>query len=259
MAPRMDAGPLVNLTLRYGEGLFETLLVRPGRRPVLWPYHRERMTAAARHLGYPLGPDRLDRYLQRCLRRMDPDRPYRLRIQAVVYGDPQPRRVRLVAEAQPLPTEPPTWQALRLQVQTFPGWVRWPWKTCDYLWFHWAWRRAVEAGFDDALLVNRAGRPFSLGRANLWVARGTTLWTPPLSEGALAGTLRRFLLTHLPALGWQVRVRPLEWDDLERADFVMATNSVRLLMPVGSVAGVGTWDDRGRLRTLWDRLGPRLF
>jgi branched-subunit amino acid aminotransferase/4-amino-4-deoxychorismate lyase len=71
--------------------------------------------------------------------------------------------------------------------------------------------------------------------------------------------MRRFLLTHLPGLGWQVQVRPLEWDDLRGADFVMATNSVRLIMPVGSISGVGTWDDGGRLRALWDRLGPILF
>ena len=243
-----------NLTLRYGEGLFETLLVRPGRRPVLWAYHRRRMCAAARVLGYPLTAQRIDRAVRRMLSRMDPHRAYRLRIQAVVYGTPEPTRVRLFGEATPLEREPPDWHGIRVTLARFPGLLRSPWKTCSYLWFHAHWRRARRSGWDDALLLNLFGRPFSLTRGNLWVFRDGTWYTPPLREGALAGTFRRFLIEHAHAAGIPVRIAPLHIDDIRHAEALCATNGLRLIIPIRTVHPINDHLAMEPVQTLWERL-----
>ncbi len=254
-------GRLVNLTLLYGEGLFETLLVRPGRRPVLAALHRARMLAGARALGYPLTAARFDRALGRALARLDPDRPHRLRLTLLVYGDPIPRRSRLRADAVPLPAEPPFWTPLRLLPLPFPGGPGLPYKTTAYLPHHLLWRRARAQGFDDALLLNADGRPFSLSRANLWTWDGERLRTPPVGEGALPGTFRRFLLETGPAVGLGIAEAPLTVEDLAAAKAVFATNGLRLLIPIGEIAGVGRWGEEGLafLRELWGRIRGQVF
>ena len=45
--------PFDDRGLAYGDGLFETVLLRTGK-PVLWRYHRERLAQGCHRLGLPL-------------------------------------------------------------------------------------------------------------------------------------------------------------------------------------------------------------
>jgi branched-chain amino acid aminotransferase len=92
--------------------------------------------------------------------------------------------------------------------------------------------RAERAGAFEALLVNEQGRLVEGARSNLLVALDDGIFTPPLEDGCLPGTVRRRLLE-----AGAIAERPLRPDDLERARGVLLTNSLVGVLPVGRLNG----------------------
>jgi branched-chain amino acid aminotransferase len=82
---------------------------------------------------------------------------------------------------------------------------------------------AAERGADDALLLNNAGRLVESTVANLFAVIGGELVTPPLSDGALPGTVRAALIA-----GHGVVERPLTEADFAAADEAFLTNALGL-------------------------------
>jgi para-aminobenzoate synthetase/4-amino-4-deoxychorismate lyase len=88
------------------------------------------------------------------------------------------------------------------------------------------WRHASETmGADEVLYLNERGELAEGSRTSIFVERGGSLMTPPLSSGLLPGVLRAELL----AQGKAVEA-VLGLDDLETADAVYLGNSVRGLV-----------------------------
>ncbi|HYF64811.1 MAG TPA: aminotransferase class IV [Herpetosiphonaceae bacterium] len=96
---------------------------------------------------------------------------------------------------------------------------------------------ARRRGADDALLLNTRGELCCSSVANLWLASGDTLRTPPLGSGATAGVVRAALLEAAPRLGLRVAETPLDPADLWAADEALLTNSVRGVQSVVAVDG----------------------
>lgn len=94
-------------------------------------------------------------------------------------------------------------------------------KTINYLDNILARREAVLRGADDALLLNTAGRLAEATAANLFVAHGSRILTPPVSDGALPGIVRGAILNAGDALE-----QPLLPEDLLNADEIFLTNSL---------------------------------
>ena len=88
-----------------------------------------------------------------------------------------------------------------------------------------AWAQA--RGFDEALLTNERGEVTEGTRTNVFVRRGDSLVTPPLSAGGLGGVYR----AHLLARG-EAREEVVTVADLASADAVYLTNAVRGLNEV---------------------------
>jgi branched-chain amino acid aminotransferase len=89
-----------------------------------------------------------------------------------------------------------------------------------------ALREAAEAGFDEALLLNTAGRLAGGCRSNLFLVLDGVLATPPLSEGVLAGITRQTLLELAVDAGVETREMPLTMADLARAGEALICNSL---------------------------------
>src|SRR5581483_9076493 len=49
---------------------------------------------------------------------------------------------------------------------------------------------AHERGFDEVILLNERGEVAACTSANIFVANGGNVWTPPLSSGRLPGVTR---------------------------------------------------------------------
>ncbi|MGG3815393.1 aminotransferase class IV, partial [Methylorubrum rhodesianum] len=106
-------------------------------------------------------------------------------------------------------------------------------------------RDAQAQGFDEALFLNTKGRVACAGTGNLFAVSEGTLVTPPLEDGVLPGIVRAEILSKIaPDLGLAVEERPLLPADLESAEAMFVTNSLRLLAPV-SALGARAYDSAG--------------
>ncbi len=95
-----------------------------------------------------------------------------------------------------------------------------------------ALRQAQAAGAWEALLLNEHGRLVEGSRTNLALALPDGVFTPPLEDGCLPGTVRRRLLER-----GKIAERSLVPEDLERASGIYLMNSLIGVLPVGKVDG----------------------
>lgn len=89
-----------------------------------------------------------------------------------------------------------------------------------------ALREAAEAGCEEALFLNTAGRLAGGSRSNVFLVLDGKLATPPLSEGVLAGITRQSVLDIAADAGIETRETPLTMADLARAGEAVICNSL---------------------------------
>ena len=94
---------------------------------------------------------------------------------------------------------------------------------------------AQRRGADDAILLDRGGQVLECPVSNVWWLYGTTLETPSLELGILAGVTRAEVAELAGDLGLEVVEGTWKIDRLREADEVFASSSVRELMPAVSV------------------------
>ncbi|MBC7829723.1 MAG: aminotransferase class IV [Chitinophagaceae bacterium] len=85
---------------------------------------------------------------------------------------------------------------------------------------------ARQKKLNDCFLLNTHERICDATIANVFWVHNETIYTPPLTEGCVAGVTRRFLLQTLPDQGYHVREKNLEISDLQQADELFLTNAV---------------------------------
>jgi branched-chain amino acid aminotransferase len=97
---------------------------------------------------------------------------------------------------------------------------------------------ALKAGYDEAILLNRAGMVAECTGENIFVARHGKLLSPPLSAGALEGITQSSVFTIARDLGFDVELGELSRSDLYIAEemFVCGT--------AAEVSAVSSVDDR---------------
>jgi branched-chain amino acid aminotransferase len=91
---------------------------------------------------------------------------------------------------------------------------------------------AQRRGFDEVVLLNERGEVAECTSANIFVANGSEVATPPLNSGCLPGITREVLLGEIHLSGVSVVERTLLLEDLFSADEVFITSTTRNLLPV---------------------------
>jgi branched-chain amino acid aminotransferase len=124
-------------------------------------------------------------------------------------------------------------------LMVFDGWRRSPnsllgrYKTLSYL-ENLLWAQAArEAGADEAIGLNTAGRLCDGSRTTLYVVRNGETLTPRGADGALPGVIRRVLLE--AGLAREAALTPR---DLAGADAAFLSNAPRGIIPVTRIAGL---------------------
>jgi branched-chain amino acid aminotransferase len=96
---------------------------------------------------------------------------------------------------------------------------------------------AQRRGFDEVILLNERGEVTECTSANIFVANGSEVSTPPLSSGCLPGVTREVILNEIHTPGIRVSEKTLMPADLESADEVFITSTTRDLLPVFEIEG----------------------
>lgn len=213
-------------------GLFETLLVADGRA-VRAAAHLDRLAASA---GEVFGQD-LPADLPTAIR--DAAAPLalgRMRIDLLPEGDGASPALRFEIVAAPIDPAiffPSRADGADVRTVRHPDWAgAHKWADRD-----WLEAREAELGEVVPLILGADDEVLEAGRANLFLVTDGTLVTPPADGRILPGTARASTLELAAELGIPTSERPLHLADLEAADDLFLTSSLRGIRPVRSLDG----------------------
>lgn len=230
---RVEALPLANRGLSYGDGLFETLRVHRGEVP-LWPRHLARLEHGAARLGIAV-----------------PDPAFiEARIAGLIAGVEAGVLKLLLTRGEggrgyaPPVEAPPTWMLTLHPLPVTPAALRLhPCETrlaiqpalagikhCNRLEQVLARAEVERAGCDEGLMLDGEGRVASATAANLLVHRDGRWWTPAVERCGVAGVVRGWLLEQ-----GLVGVADVSMDDIDAADALALCNAVRGILPVAAL------------------------
>jgi branched-chain amino acid aminotransferase len=228
--------------LLAGWGVFSTLHVAGG---VLfaWERHWARMTKDAALLRVPL-PD-AERVRQGLLKLVEANKAYDATLRVVIVrnsgsvweGPPTGRSSDVIA----LTADLKDWGAgVKLSYVAnarhagcmFAGTKILSW-ALNLTWVE----EAHEKGFDEVILLNERGEVSECTSANVFIAKGDKVWTPPLSSGCLPGVTRDILLHEIKVSGYEIGEKALLPAEVEQADDAFITSTTRALLPVMEIDG----------------------
>jgi branched-chain amino acid aminotransferase len=110
-------------------------------------------------------------------------------------------------------------------------------KSLNYLNHVLARIEAIDAGADEAILLNAGGHVAEGSADNIFIVRDGTLLTPPVSDGALEGITREAILELAHELGLAASIQSLAPYDLYTADECFLTGTGAELIPVRAIDG----------------------
>lgn len=234
--------PLDDRGLLLGDGLFETVLARSGEL-VLFEAHMARLADGCAALGLPSpSADEARALAMAALEEAGlggARAAVRLTLTAGSGGrgldrpDTAAPRLFATAAASPRWSEPATLAVASMRRNERSPASRL--KTLAYLDNVLARREARAAGAEETILLNTRGELACAGAANLFWVQDGVLFTPALSCGVLAGTMRAALLARAGALGLQGREVTTGPQALDAAEAVFLTNSLVGARPVSRI------------------------
>ncbi len=227
-----------NRSFRYGDGLFETIKSINGKL-LLRQYHFERLFAGMQTLQFTPSPHFTQQYLVEKIHALCKKNGHTntARIRLTVFRgegglyDAQNNLPHYIIESWEIPNER-TLNENGLVIDIFNDSK----KSCDifsniktnnFLPYAMAAMFARGNKFNDAVLFNVNNKLCDTTIANIFIIKDEIIYTPPLSEGCIAGVARRWLLENLYMANFKVIEKPLEIADLQNADEVFTSNSIR--------------------------------
>ncbi|MGH8427096.1 MAG: aminotransferase class IV [Gammaproteobacteria bacterium] len=224
-----------------GDGVFETLRARHGKL-FHWDLHAERLSAGLTAVGigneaFAVAQCAAHEVAERAQAGYADDLYVRVQVSRTATGEGV-----VTALARLLPQYPERLyrEGARLGIAVWRRDSADPLagiKSLSYLPQVWARRAAQTAGWDDALILNLAGRVCEAAHGNVVARRGRDLYAPGSEEGALDGVTRRVLLAHLADEGYALK-KKLSRNELEGADEVVLTSTLAGVIPVAEIEGV---------------------
>src|SRR5215217_1346154 len=218
-----------NRGFKYGDGLFETARFYQGRL-LLAHYHFERLFSGLQLLHIIpqfTSTQLLDLIAQLCEKN---NCSAFARVRVAVYRE-EDNIGSFVIEATALELQKLHWNEEGWCLNVYP-FAR---KSCDvfanlksanYLPYVMAGQYAKEQGVDESLILNMYNHICDGSKTNVFYMNGTDVYTPALSEGCVAGVMRRAVIDFLKSSGYTVHQKGITEAELLEADHVFVTNAI---------------------------------
>ncbi len=250
------------------DGCFETMRAYRGVIFCLGA-HLERLSVTAARLGIPV-PPHLEQTVAaavRALRAARADASVRLTVSrgagpgVAAPSGVVPTTVLLIGQLPPVPAALAT-MGLTARIASGRRNERAPsagLKTLSYTDNVLALTEARARGADDALFLDTAGHLCEGTSSNLFLVTGGIVRTPPRSCGILPGITRQTVLGILESLGIAAEETPIPPGELDAADEVFLTSSLREIAPVTRIGDRPVGSGRpgpvtGRVRVAYRQL-----
>ncbi|MCF8244588.1 MAG: aminotransferase class IV [Saprospiraceae bacterium] len=245
-----------NRAFRYGDGLFETIRVFDGRMP-FFERHWQRLSRGCRLLSFELPTNFTPTFFKQEIEKLtNAAGNWRVRL-SIWRGDggfytPETNLPEFLVEPTPLLSPTFELNEVGLSVgfyqkyllpQTTPSYapngpsVPLPIKTSSALHQVLAAIAKTAAGLDDCLMLNTARRVACATSSNVFLVKNGELFTPPLTEGCVAGTMRAVLFDMVGKLGIPCNETPVVPKDFKDFDEIFLTNAIHGIRWVGEVEG----------------------
>jgi aminodeoxychorismate lyase len=225
--------PIQDRGFRYGDGIFETILVQQAT-PLHLARHLKRLQQGMQSLHIPTDTDNLHNLCRELIERNSvTDAILRIAISrgrgGRGYRPPMEARPSLIIECLPLPPDadsPPP--GLRLMVSRYqkisPAALPVQHKMMQGLNSTLCAMEAESHGFDDAILLNHQGHICETSSANIFWLQQHQLFTPALSCGVLAGVTREIICESWPD---GVKEGNYSIDRLQEAEAIFLTSAIK--------------------------------
>ncbi len=113
---------------------------------------------------------------------------------------------------------------------------------------------AKNRGFDDAILMNAAGKVSEGSGMNIFLVRNGTIVTPSSDQDILEGITRDSVITVAKSLGYRVEERAVDKTELFRADEVFLSGTAARVTPVRAIEQYELPSDRPVMSAIKTRL-----
>ena len=230
-------GP-ANRALRYGDGLFETMKMLDGNI-IQQMDHFERLWEGMKVLQFELPglftKGNLITAVKKLATKNDHEKAARIRLNIFrsdggLY-DAVNNTPNYIIETWSLPDTNRLWNSNGLVAGIFEDAK----KSCDilsnlkhnnYLLYVLAAFQAKKEKWNDAIVLNQFGRIADSTIANVFLVKNKTVITPLLSEGCVAGTMRKKLIEYLLQNNIACQETMVTTEDILNADEIFFTNSI---------------------------------
>ncbi|HEX3079019.1 MAG TPA: aminotransferase class IV [Puia sp.] len=238
--PQTPVATAANRSLRFGDGVFETMYW-DGQKIENLDFHFDRLFKGLLILQFDLSDGFTREFLSEEIIKLCENNSafVRARVRLNIFREdgavllPVGNKPVFIIESSVYPEENLT--PLRLTI--YKGELKSTGelsnlKTNNYLLNTLAIQYAKNNGFDDAVILNSRGNICEASSSNLFLVQKGVLFTPALSQGCVAGTKRRELLEILPSLGFQVEETIITKDMIFEMEEIFLTNAIRPIRPV---------------------------
>jgi branched-chain amino acid aminotransferase len=238
--PHIPVATAQNRSLRYGDGVFETMYW-DGEKIKNLDFHMDRLFHGLSILQFDLSAGFDRKFISEEIRRLCVENstgiPARTRM-TIFREDgylllPSRNKPEFIIETSFIQDENDV--PLRLTIfrnESKSTGILSNLKTNNYLLNIAALQYADANRFDDALILNGRGNICEASSSNLFLIQKGILFTPALSQGCVAGIKRRELLEKLPALGFQIEETIITKEMVFEMEEIFLTNAIRGIRPV---------------------------
>ncbi|MES2776138.1 MAG: aminotransferase class IV [Bacteroidota bacterium] len=227
-----------NRSFRYGDGCFETIKLVNGKIS-LPEFHLDRLFASLRLLQFEapsfFTPPFIIQSISDLVERNKHQQLARVRL-TIFRGngglyDPENHHPNYLIQSWPLKPENNNLNENGLVLGTYPNGFKAAdafanIKSNNFLLYAMAALYSKQQHWNDALVLNHRETFADATIANLFIISNKTIITPPLSDGPVNGTMRRYLLQQLPVLGYTVKEQSISSELLNEADECFLTNAI---------------------------------
>ncbi len=237
-----------NRGLRYGDGIFETIKLKHGKL-ILSDEHFARLWKGMQLLKFDipklLSPEKLETEVL-VLVAKNKLTAARVRL-TIIRGDggiydAKNLSPNYIIETIALPKDSGPlnsnglqlcfYEAAKKTIDTFSNC-----KTNNYLPYFMGALHAKENHCNDAIILNSEGNVCDSTIANIFYIKDNVIHTPALTQGCVAGVMRKFLIDKIRTLGFTVHESVITKIDLLEADEIFLSNAIYNIRWVGGLDG----------------------